>query len=166
MECTDWKQINRDNFKMEILIGQKKKKRYELVFLIINILHHIQSSGCWHCHCDKKKQGKCKMCARPLIFSNFEKDIDRNMFGVVFLESCYSKFCHEPMELYDKDKSSIDCFLHQEYTFGGRDWTSGETWCVLLSESIRYSESLKISKLKEQKLPIPAKFTHTIDLSL
>lgn len=52
------------------------------------------------------------MCARPLIFSNFEKDIDRNIFDVVFLESCYSRLSHEPMELYDKDKSSIDCFLH------------------------------------------------------
>ena len=93
------------------------------------------------------------MCARPLIFSNFEKDIDRNMFGVVFLESCYSKLCHEPMELYDKDKSSIDCFLHQEYTFGGRDWTSGETWCVLLSESIRYSESLKFQSSKSKSYP-------------
>ena len=129
MECTDWKQINRDNFKMEILIGQKKK-RYELVFLIINILHHIQSSGRWHCYCDKKKQGKCKMCARPLIFSNFEKDIDRNMFDVVFLESCYSRLCHEPMEFYDKDKSSIDCFLHYFW------WERLDKWRKLACPSL------------------------------
>ena len=25
----------------------------------------------------KKKEGKCKMCAIPIIFSNFEKDIEK-----------------------------------------------------------------------------------------
>ena len=81
------------------------------------------------------------------------------------MESYYSKLYHELMELHDQDKSCIDCFLHQEYTFGGKDWTTGETWRVSLSESIRYSENIKIPNLKEQKLPIPAEFNHTIDLS-
>lgn len=38
-------------------------------------------------------------------------------------------------------------------TFGGRDWTSGENWRVLLSESIRYSESLKFQSSKSKSYP-------------
>ena len=104
------------------------------------------------------------MCATPIIFSNFEKDVEKNMFNVIFLFSYYSKVCFELMQLFDEDKSCINCFLHQEYTFGGRDWTTGETWHVPPSESIRYSENIKIAKLKAGKLPIPAEFT--IDLSV
>ena len=75
MECTNCRKITRDNFKKEILTGQKRT-RYDLVFLILNILHQTHSSGGHCCYCNKKWQGKCKMCVIPLIFSDFEKDIE------------------------------------------------------------------------------------------
>ena len=106
-----------------------KKSRYGLVFLMLNILHHIQSSGGYYCYCEKIKY-KCQMCVIPMIFWDFEKDIDQNIIDLSFLDSYYSKLCFEIMVLYDEEKSCIDFFLHQEYIFGGRDWTTGETWCV------------------------------------
>ena len=70
------------------------------------------------------------------------------------------------MQLYDEDKSCFDCFLHQEYTFGGRDWTAEKTWSVSLSESIHHSEGIKFAKLKTDKLPVPFEFSScTVDLS-
>lgn len=78
------------------------------------------------------------------------------MFDVDILNSCYGKFSHELMELFDENKSCIDCLLYHEYTFSGRNWNTGETWSVPLSESIRYNERIKINQLKEKILPVPA----------
>lgn len=161
MECTDCKKITRDDFKKEIFV--EKKTRYDFVYLMLNILHHITSSGGFYCYCEKKV-GKFKICAIPIIFSNFEKDIDRKMFHVNFLSSCYFKLCCELMQWFDEGKSCIDCFLHHKYTFGGRNWNTEQTWGVPLLESIWYSKSIKIAKLKADKLPVPAEFT--IDLSV
>lgn len=132
MECIDCSKITRDGFEKEKLFGEKKT-RYESVFYMLNIPHHIRSSGYYYCYCDKKKEGKCKICAIPVIFSNFKKDIERNMFDVDFLNSCYGKFSHELMELFDENKSCIDCLLHHEYTFSGGNWNTGETWSVPVS---------------------------------
>lgn len=39
------------------------------------------------------------MYSIPVIFCDFEKDIDAYMFDVNFLDSHYSKFCFELMQL-------------------------------------------------------------------
>lgn len=106
------------------------------------------------------------MCVIPMIFCDFEKEIDANRLNVKFLNCYYSKFCFEIMQLYDEVKSLTDCFLQQEYAFGGRDQTTGETQHVHLSETIQYSESIKIAQLEADKLSVSAEFTHTMDLSV
>ena len=57
----------------------------------------------------------------------------RKMFDIDFLYSYYSKLCFQLNQIFDEDKTAAECFLHSEYKFRGRDWTSGETWTVSLS---------------------------------
>ena len=75
------------------------------------------------------------MCAIPMIFCDFEKTLITICLVFLFLirtiQNSALSLC-----IYDEEKSCIDCFLHQEYTFCGRDWTTGETWHVPLSESV------------------------------
>ena len=75
------------------------------------------------------------MCSIPMIFCDFEKDIERNMFDANFLFNYYRKLCHELLELFDQKKDCIERF-QRDFKFGGRDWNTGEHWNVSLSESI------------------------------
>ena len=149
--------MSKEAFKKLILMG-KLKTRYEIVYFILNTVHHIKKSSFCYCHCEHLENGgKCKMCSIPVIFNDFEKDVERKLFDVNFLFSYYTKLCHELLELFDQKKDCIECF-QLEYKFGGRDWYSGEYWSVTLSENIRYNEWLQVARLKRQKLPIPAEF--------
>lgn len=105
------------------------------------------------------------MCVIPMIFCDFEKEIDANMLNVKFLNCYYSKFCFEIMQFYDEVKSRTDCFLQQETLLVG-ETRQQEKPSMSISETIQYSESIKIAQLKAEKLPVSAKFTHTIDLSV
>ena len=63
MECTERSKVTKDEFKKEILIEKKTKKNkqthFGIVFLSLNILHHIPSSG----YCEEEKNGeKVKKC--------------------------------------------------------------------------------------------------------
>lgn len=40
------------------------------------------------------------------------------------------------MEIFDVDKTAIDCFLFNEYRYSGRDWFSWENSFFTLSDSI------------------------------
>ena len=67
MECTERSKVTKDEFKKEILIEKKTKKNkqthFGIVFLSLNILHHIPSSGYWYCYCEEEKNGeKVKKC--------------------------------------------------------------------------------------------------------
>lgn len=66
MECTDCSKITRDGFEKEILFGEKKT-RYESVFCMLNIPHHIRSSGYYYCYCDKKKKVNVKYVPSQLF---------------------------------------------------------------------------------------------------
>ena len=141
----------------------KLKRRYEIVYFILNTLHHIVNSSFWYCYCEHLKNGnKCKMCSISMIFSNFEKDIERIMFDVNLLFNYYTKLCHELLELFNQKKDCIKSF-QREYGFGVRDWYTGEYWCVPLSESIQYEERLQVAPLKRQKLLISAEFQDQVE---
>ena len=102
------------------------------------------------------KKLKFQLCVIPTIFFEFEKDIEKNIFDLNFLYSYHSKLCFQLNQLFDEDKTATECFLHSEYEFRGRDWTSGETWSVSLSDSIRYDEKIELCQLREKKFPVPA----------
>ena len=44
------------------------------------------------------------------------------------------------------DKSALDCILDSEFQYKGQCWYTGETWCILLSDQIKFEEKIKIDK--------------------
>ena len=88
------------NFKKLILMG-KTKTKYQLVYFILNTLHHIVNSGGYYCYCGDMNKGK--MCAIPIIFTGFKKDIEKNIFDYNFL-------FNELLQLPDHNKDYIECF--------------------------------------------------------
>ena len=159
-----YENITDEEFKNHPLVG-KDKSRFELVYFILNTLHHIFDSGYWYCYCQKRR-GKCQMCKIPKIFTNFINDIDSNIFDYEFLYFYYTKLTKELLKLIDRNrKNCIDCFLN-EYVFGGRDYSTATSWSIPLSESIRYTEKIQIDQLKREKLPLPPDYREPmIDLT-
>ena len=154
---SEYSSMSKEEFKELILIG-RLKTRFELAYFILNTLHHIVNSGGWYCHCHHFEEGrKYKFFSIPMIFKDFEKDIERNIFDVNFLFNYYTKLCHELLELFDKKKNGIECF-QAGYEFSGTDWNTGEYWSVPLSENIQYNEKILAALLKKEKLPIPPKY--------
>ena len=63
----------------------------------MNTLNLIIHNGYYYCFCEKyyKKKGSneknCDFCQIPYIFSDFEKDITKNIFDEVFLWEYHRK---------------------------------------------------------------------------
>ena len=80
----EYSRMSKEEFKELILMG-KLKARHEIVYFILNTLHNIEKSSFWYCYCEHLENGiKCKMCSKPIILSDFEKDVERNLFDVNF----------------------------------------------------------------------------------
>ena len=58
-------------------------------------------------------------------------------------------------QVFSADKSALCCFLNDEFHYQGRDWRSGETCSVSKTESIDYTEKLKLDELKKIPVTIP-----------
>ena len=67
------------------------------------------------------------------------KKIQR-MFDEKLLNLEHGKLYCYLIQLFNEKKDCIYCFLHQEYTYGGRDWYLGEKCCVGLEDSLRYDK--------------------------
>ena len=148
-----YENITDEEFKNHLLVG-KNKTRFELVYFILNTLHHIVNSGYWYCYCQNRR-GKCQMCKTPKLFTKIMEDIDNNMFDQEFLLFHYTKLTKKLLKLIDHDKKEcINSFLN-EYVLGGRDCNTATSWSVPLSESIQYTEKIQIEQLKREKLPLP-----------
>ena len=105
-----YSRMSKEEFKELILMG-KLKARHEIVYFILNTLHNIEKSNFWYYYCEHLENGiKCKMCSIPIILSDFEKDVERNLFDVNFLFNYYTKLWHELLELFDQKKDCIECF--------------------------------------------------------
>ena len=100
-----YENITDEEFKNHLLVG-KDKTRFELVYLILNTLHHICDSGYWYCYCQNRR-GKCQMCKILKILTNFMKDIDNNIFDYKFLLFYYTKLTKKLLKSIDLDQK--DC---------------------------------------------------------
>ena len=47
------------------------------------------------------------------------------MFNEKFLKDYQSKLYYHLQELFNVNEESLCCFLHDEYTYKGRDWYTG-----------------------------------------
>ena len=82
----------------------------------------------------------------PRIFDGFEKKYTEKMFDYNFFNLEHKKLYPHLIQLFNEKKNCINCFLHQECTYGGRDWYLGETWSIGLEDSLRYDEKIKLDK--------------------
>ena len=48
------------------------------------------------------------------------------------------------------DKSTLDCILDSEFQYKGQCWYTGETWCIPLSDQIKFEEKIKIDEEKKK----------------
>ena len=70
----------------------------------------------------------------------------------MFLWEHHRKLFFHLQQIFDTDKTALCCFLDNEFHCRDRDWYTGETWSVSQSESIAYSEKLKMDGLKKKRL--------------
>lgn len=73
---SEYSTMSKQDFKKLILMG-KSKTRYQLVYIILNTLYHTVSAASYHYCYDNEH---CKIYPIPIIFSNFEKDVEKDMF--------------------------------------------------------------------------------------
>ena len=118
-----------------------------MVYFLLNTLHKIVSAGSYYCYCDEEK---CKICTIPVIFIDFEIDVEKNIFDYNFLFWYYTKLCNELVQLLSKSRSNaFRASMNSE-----------------ARKSIRYNEQIQVNWLKREKLPISPEFpTETTDLS-
>ena len=77
----------------------------------------------------------------------------KKIFDHNFVKWYHCKLCYELIQLFQEKKECVECF-QGEFEFHGRDWHTGKTWSVTLSDSIHYTEKLQLDKLKHKKLPL------------
>ena len=155
-QTSEYATMTKDEFKKYILMS-KPKSRCQLVYFILNTLHNIIEAPylTYYCYC--QSQEKWKICTIPIIFRNFEKDIENNIFDCNFLLWYYTKLCNELIQLFDQKKDCIESF-QGDYEFSGRDWNTDEYWSVPFSKIIQYNGKIQIDRLKRGKLLIPPEF--------
>ena len=100
-----YENITDEKFKNHLLVG-KDKTRFELVYFILNTLHHVVNSGYWYYYCQNRRD-KCQMCKIPKIFTDFVNNIDNNIFDYEFLYFYYTKLTKELMKLINHKKKTV-----------------------------------------------------------
>ena len=71
-----------------------------------------------------------------MIFCDFKKDVERNLFDCNFLFWYYAMLCCELLQLFDEKKDCIEC-MQEEHILSGKDWYTEEYWQVPLSKNIQ-----------------------------
>ena len=99
----DYSRMSKKEFESLILIG-KLKTRYELVYFILNSLHHITKSNFWYYYCEDLSNEKCRMRIIGMIFCDFENEVERNLFDYNCLFWYYTTLCRELLQLFDEKK--------------------------------------------------------------
>lgn len=64
-------------------------------------------------------------CARYQFLSQTFKDLDKNEFNN-FLHLYHSRLIDYLMEFFCLNKSGIECFLFDEFSYSGCDWYTGQ----------------------------------------
>ena len=89
--------MSEEEFKSLIMLD-RERTRFEIVCFLLNTLNHLVTADVWYCYCEhiktekdgivshyKWKAGHCQICKIPLMFPNFERDIDKNKFNLEVL---------------------------------------------------------------------------------
>ena len=112
------------------------KNHFDLLYFSMNTLLHITYNGWYYCYCGDTD--KCLMCWVSQIFDGFQKKYIEKMFDEKVLNLERKKLYFYLIQLFS--------ILYQEYTYGGHDGYSGETWSIGLEDSLRYDEKIQLAK--------------------
>ena len=85
-----------------------------------------------------------------VIFANFQYDLYKNIFDLDFLSRCHTNLYHYLNQLFDIKKNCICCFLHEEYRYKLKDWFTGKTWTISLTDCIEHREKIDIDKIRKK----------------
>ena len=99
------------------------------------------------------------MCRIPQTFDGFEKKYEKNMLDEKILSLEHGKLYGYLIQLFKEKKDCIDCFIHSEYTYRGRDWNSGKTWNVALWEQLEYNRKMKLDQKKNKCWEVLIKYS-------
>lgn len=104
----EYSTMSKEDFKKLILMG-KSKTRYQLVYIILNTLHHIVSAASYYYYCYDNEH--CKICPISIIFSNFEKDVEKDIFyHITFCFGITLKFATSSFNFLIIKKIVLDAF--------------------------------------------------------
>ena len=91
-----------DEFKKLIMLD-RKKSRFEIVYIILNTLNHILYADQWYCYCEdmhfeqngviskpRWQSGHCQVKKIPSMFPDFEKVSNKNLFNMEVLNNHYT----------------------------------------------------------------------------
>lgn len=131
------------------------KSSKELYFFLLNVLNLITHQGWYYCFCNKYYKKKVKW-KKLLAISNthdifrFRKRLIKQQVWRRISWQYHEKLLFHLQEIFDVDKTALDCFLDSEFQYKGRDWYRGKTWYVSLSEEIDYEEKLNWMRRKKR----------------
>ena len=104
---SEYANLTKDEFEKMILMGEKKQN-ISWFFLFVTLYILLLMMGT--IGVTVKKIDKCQICKIPKIFSDFEKDAEKNIFDYNFLFWYYTKLCKELIKLFDHKKECVECF--------------------------------------------------------
>lgn len=116
----------------------------------MNTLLQIKFNGEKYCFCNTlENEEKCQLCLIPLIFCDFEKDLNDNMMDLEYLQNDQSKLYPYLSKLFYVNKESICCFLDKEYRYRVID-QSGRGFYIFLSEIFDQNKQVEWKKLRQK----------------
>ena len=116
----------------------------------MNTLLQVKFDGEKYCFCDTlENEEKCQLCAIPIFFCNFERDLNNNKMNSQYLQKYLSKLYPYLSKLLYVNKELICCFLDKKYCYRVID-QSGRRYYMFLLEIIKVNEKAELDKIKQK----------------
>ena len=96
-----------------------------LHFFLVNVLNLIFSGAYYYCYC-KKINKTCAFYKIKVDFGGFEEKVNNNQDNKQFLKASCKKLLPYLLQIFVEDKTAVDCFSDDEYTYNARDWCTGQ----------------------------------------
>ena len=94
------------------------------------------------------------MCKIKRIYTDYECDLYKNMFNLVFLTKYYYNLYHYLDQLFKIKKHSTWFILSNKYYYVWKDWFDGKKYQVYLLEAITHKKEKNINKIKNNDFQI------------
>ena len=124
-----------------------------MVYFILNTVNLIQSNGYWFCYCNKENEKNVNYVQFQQFFMISKMILIKICLTLIFLNFTIPSSATSLENYLVKIKAPSSAFFIKNMN------SEGETQHLRKpGVSLKYSEKLKIAKLKAEKLPIPVEF--------